>query len=72
MGDTGLEHAPLTPSKTPISENERAESGAHNDRDAPEDPDLAFILDQWPSLPEKTRRSIMALVRSTAGKEQSR
>jgi hypothetical protein len=62
LGGTGLEHHPLTLSKTAISENASAKSDA---RDAPEtkiDPDLAQIIWAWPKLSDSQRQRICRLI----------
>lgn len=64
LGDTGLEHTPLTLSKTAISEEDGAKLGA---RDAPsplQDPDLTLLVERWPALPEYIKAAIKTLVQS--------
>jgi hypothetical protein len=65
MGDEGIEHPPLAPSKTPILETPSAKNGAPKDENTPLDPDLALIQNRWPQLPEAVRSAILAIVRST-------
>jgi hypothetical protein len=67
MGDTGLEPAPRTPSKTPISEESGTESGTVGAPKPLEDPDLALITNRWPDLPEATRSAIVAIVKAAVG-----
>jgi hypothetical protein len=71
LGDEGIEHPPLALSKTPISETLSAKRGAPNAENTPLDPDLALLHDRWPKLPEHIRQAVLALVRSTSGKEQT-
>lgn len=60
----GHEHPPLALSKTPISGEGGAKSGAHDAPKVPADPDLALIVDRWPNLPEPIRQAVLALVRT--------
>lgn len=57
----GSEHPPLTLSKTPISQNQRAESGALSDEKPPTDPKLARLIEAWPKLSEAVRQEILRL-----------
>jgi hypothetical protein len=41
-----------------------AESGASSGDSAPTDPDLALIVNQWPTLPETVRQKVIGLVRT--------
>ena len=61
LGPAGPEHTPLALSKTPISK----EQGAQND--TPRAHDLDELIDRWPSLPERVRQAIVAMVRAEAG-----
>ncbi|MHC4517705.1 MAG: hypothetical protein ACYTAS_03880 [Planctomycetota bacterium] len=63
MGDTGLERPPLARSKTLISQERGTESGTVDVNKTPEDPDLALIVERWPSLPEHIKEAVLALVR---------
>jgi len=62
VGDTGLEHPPLALSKTPISGEGGAKSGARHAPKQLSDPGLAMIMESWPSLPEHIRAAMKALV----------
>ena len=68
MGDTGLEHPPLTPPKTPISQTPRAESGALDGEKSSPDPDLAKVVEAWPELPGHIKAAIKALIESAGEK----
>jgi hypothetical protein len=43
-----------------------AKSGADSAASAPSDPDLARLIDAWPTLPGPIRRAVLALVNSGA------
>jgi hypothetical protein len=43
-----------------------AKSGAVSAASAPSDPDLARLIDAWPTLPGPLRRAVLALVNSGA------
>jgi hypothetical protein len=64
MGPVGLEHPPLTVSKTPISEGSGAKSDAHDAPKAPKDPDLAIVDKAWPELPEHIKAAVIALIQT--------
>jgi hypothetical protein len=62
MGDTGLEHPPLTPSKPSILKGADAKSDA---RDAPksvDDPALMEVIVAWPRLSDEVRERIRAII----------
>ena len=42
-----------------------AKSGAVDAREAPLDPDLAVVIDAWPTLPEKVKAKVLAMVKET-------
>ena len=62
MGDTGFEHPPLALSKSPISQEWCAKSGARRAPKHPLDPDLAQIVDLWSQLPGYIKAAIQALI----------
>lgn len=64
MGDTGLEQTPITPPKTPISKKSGTESGTVGDENGPTAPDLAQIIDHWPTLPVHLKAAIMAIIKA--------
>jgi len=66
-GDEGYRTIRDSASKTPISPEETkngTQDGTPKGENTPLDPDLAFIHDRWPRLPEHIKQSILALVRS--------
>jgi hypothetical protein len=52
--------------KTAVRQAGGAESGALGAPMAPLDPDLAAVVDAWPTLPEPIRAGILGMIR-TAG-----
>ena len=74
MGRGGLELPPETPTDSHHLRTGGAESGATRRDAASEsapavsaDPDLARVVEAWPSLPEPIRRAVISLVNSTSG-----
>ncbi len=67
MGRAGFEHTPLTTPKTPISENTRTESGTVDGETQQNDPDLALLIEAWPTLPERIKQQIKTLVQAHIG-----
>jgi len=45
-----------------------AKSAAVGDEYAPDDPELAQVIDAWHSLPPNTRTAILAIVESAQGR----
>jgi len=62
VGDEGLEPPPKSTANTGFSETGGAESGAVGARMGLSDPDLAAVVNAWPTLPEATRRQVVAMV----------
>ena len=71
MGATGLEHGAKTTANANNPKIGAAESGATEADSGDSDPDLARLIDRWPSLPEAIRRAIMAMVETTDHPTQS-
>ena len=65
----GIEPSPLRPSKTPISTKSGARCGALDDKN---DPELVKLIEVWPTLPEKTRTKITALVQTHEHETENR
>lgn len=59
---TGSEQSMGLPGKTQAARQNSAENSALCSDSAPIDPDLAYIVNQWPSLPETIRRRLVELV----------
>ena len=47
---------------TPAHNQGGAESGAVENDTAPTDPELAKVIETWPSLPEAIKRAILAMI----------
>lgn len=68
MGAVGREHVAEVPQKPQVFGTGGAESGAHGCEITPE---LAEVVNAWPSLPANVRAGIVATVRA-AGKGATR
>ena len=68
MAEAGLELPQETPGKTHFSESGGAESGAVDAPSAPIPPELGKVIDAWPTLPEKVRARILAMVEAATEK----
>lgn len=64
MGDTGLEQVPKSSGKRAIGFGGGAECGALHAPKAPFDPELAAVVDAWPTLPGAIKAGILAMVRA--------
>lgn len=72
MGATGLEHPANPAGNTPVSESGGSKSGNFGAdvgpttlpaaSPEPADPELAAVLEAWPSLPAALRSGILAIV----------
>ena len=62
MGDAGLELSPQDTEKTRFSKTGAAESGAVENNTAPTAPDLAKVIEVWPTLADAIKRGILAMI----------
>jgi len=62
----GFEQSPFKPPKTPISQNEHAESGAPDGEKPPVAPDLTKVIAAWPQLPVVVCAAILTLGKAAA------
>ena len=67
MGGTGLEHPALTPPETAISGDTRTESGTVKDDRGQNDPDLARLVEAWPTLSACVKQTILDLINEHGG-----
>jgi hypothetical protein len=63
MAEAGVEHSAKSPGNTQGSAESGAESGALCIRGLSFGPDLASVINAWPSLPDAIRADILAIVR---------
>lgn len=68
----GFEHPPLALSKSPISQELCAKSGAQSAPKHASDPDIAEIVAVWPELPVYIRAAIHALVETSRDNRKDR
>jgi hypothetical protein len=61
MGGRGVEQTALALSKTPISSERGTESGTLNGENTPIDPNLARLIEVWPTLSDEARADILRL-----------
>jgi hypothetical protein len=64
MEAAGIEPAPKSSGNSGGRDQSGAECGALGAREAPADPDLAAVVDAWPTLREPIRAGILAMVRA--------
>ena len=68
MGQTGLERHPVSDCNCNSLEQSgnagAAESGASGGKSGALDPDLAVVVDVWPTLPDAVKVGILAMVRA--------
>ncbi len=68
VAGTGIELPPENAEKTPVGAESGAQSGAVGAREAvlavPVDPNLAAVVDAWPTLPEAIKVGILAMIRA--------
>jgi hypothetical protein len=64
METKGIEHSPLTASKTPISTSGSAKSGARDAPDPIKDSDLAALVKAWPGLPGHIKAAVRTLIQA--------
>ena len=64
---TGTEHTADSSGNRGVAVQGGAKSGALSGNSAPIDPDLALVVNAWPTLPEATRRQVVAMVRAQNG-----
>jgi len=67
MGVTGLEHPADSTGNSAVRDQSSAESGAVGAQTAFADPDLAAVVEAWPSLPEAIKAGILAMIRAAGG-----
>jgi len=71
VGVTGLEPNSASPSSANDLKKSApaggAKSGALGSQSGPIAPDLALVIDAWPTLPEAARRQVLGIVRTPDG-----
>ena len=66
--EEGFEPPQDFPGETTVSEQGGAGSGARAALTAVADPDLAAVVDAWPTLPEVVKAGVMAMVKVVSEK----
>ena len=61
-GEDGIRTPQENAGKTRASDQGGAESGALGAQHGPIEPDLALLIDRWPTLPDATKAAITTLV----------
>ena len=64
VGGTGVEHLAKTTGETCDPKAGGAESAADPDEMSPIDPDLAYVIEAWPSLSQTFKAGILGMVRA--------
>lgn len=62
MEAAGIEPAPKSSGNSGGRDQSGAECGALGAREAPADPDLAAVVDAWPTLPAAIKSAILAMI----------
>ena len=60
----GLEQSADSLRRVQVSETAGAKSGAVDRENAPIDPELAQVIEAWPTLPPAIREAILAMLRA--------
>jgi hypothetical protein len=63
VAGTGFERPSKNTGNSTVDPQGGAESGALGVRGRPIDPELAAVVDAWPTLPAATRSAILAMIR---------
>jgi hypothetical protein len=62
------ERDPKNPEKSRVSSTSAAQGAALPSQTPPADPQLANVIDAWPTLPSAIRDSIVAIIKATGGR----
>ncbi len=62
---SSLDEDPKNPEKSSISPTSAAQGAALTPETPPADPQLASVIDAWPTLPSSIRDTIVAIIRTT-------
>jgi hypothetical protein len=60
----GVEHPADTPQKLQFTLQSGADSGAHGARNGPQDPELAAVVEAWPTLSTAIKERILAIIQT--------